>query len=502
VTVTDTPGVPVSCGPLRERADALDLLASHAQWALNGAGSLVLLRGATGTGRTAVLEAAAANATEQGLRVLRARCWAEDAGFPLASLFQFFDPTCDMGCDVDPHEAGRDPVAPARLWRQLRSYAADSPLLLAVDDVHLADPASRRWLNEVARRLDRLPVLLVATERGQYDIAPPKPGLAHGLSPSLVRTHALAPLSRAAATDIVRSRVGARASEEWVDDCVQAGAGNPLLLRALLDDLRTVYSDGSVPETLPESSAELYPGAFAAAVSWWLDAAGPATTGVARTLAELEDGQDVEELLAEVAGADPARVSGWLTAMLRLGLLRRSPAGGGPRFAHPLLREAVLDGLAQPDRQAGHLKAAQLRHRRGAGVETVAEALLQAPPVGAAWAADALLDAALQAIPGGRTDDAAEYLRRALDEPMPRERRVTVLSELGSLEFATGSAAGIPRLAEAMRLQEHPRERVKAAVSLGTALAYRGEANAGARAGRPWCSSTRPPRGWSRQSRR
>ncbi|MFM9559336.1 helix-turn-helix transcriptional regulator, partial [Streptomyces caniscabiei] len=79
----------------------------------------------------------------------------------------------------------------ARLWRLLRSYAARSPVLVAVDDVHLADEASRRWLVEAARRVDRLPVLVVATERSQYDIDPRPAGLTHALSPSLVRTHTL-----------------------------------------------------------------------------------------------------------------------------------------------------------------------------------------------------------------------------------------------------------------------------------------------------------------------
>ncbi len=54
----------------------------------------------------------------------------------------------------------------------LHSYAGRAPLLIAVDDVHLADPASHRWLVESARHVDRLPILLVATERSQYDVDP------------------------------------------------------------------------------------------------------------------------------------------------------------------------------------------------------------------------------------------------------------------------------------------------------------------------------------------
>ena len=74
--------------------------------------------------------------------------------------------------------------------------------------------------------------------------------------------------------------------------------------------------------------------------------------------------------------------------------------------------------------------------------------------------------------------DAAGLLRRALDEPLTREHRAAVLTELGAMEFHTVRSGGIPRLTEALRLQDLPRDKVKAAVILGTALARRGEAHA------------------------
>ncbi|CAM5617456.1 hypothetical protein SVIOM342S_00710 [Streptomyces violaceorubidus] len=159
-------------------------------------------------------------------------------------------------------------------------------MLVAVDDVHLADDSSRRWLTEAARHVDRLPVLLVATERSQYDVEPRPAGLTQALSPSLVRTHRLAPLSDRAAAGLVRDAFP-DAPARWVEECVRAGAGNPLLLHALLDDLGgTPHPDGVPP--VPDSCAALYPGSYPAAVSWWLKSAGPATADVARCLAALE----------------------------------------------------------------------------------------------------------------------------------------------------------------------------------------------------------------------
>ncbi|MDX2765771.1 ATP-binding protein, partial [Streptomyces europaeiscabiei] len=317
--------------PLLERREPLELLAAEAARARTGSGRLVLLRGATGTGRTALLEAAADHAAANGMRVLRARCSPDHSSVPFGAVFQLLahGPEFDQAAGEAPDPPGTQPHRgrPARLWRLLRSYAAESPLLVAVDDAHFADTPSRSWLVEAVRRIDRLPVLLVVTERSQYDIDPPADGLAHALSPALVHTRTLAPLSPDAGARLVRS-VHGDAPPDWVDACLRACASSPLLLRALLSDLRDAAPE-AFPAALPDTCAALYPGTYAAAVSWWLDSAGPATTGIARALAALDD-EDAPvpadaDLLARTADADPARVPGWLTAMTGLGLLRPDP---------------------------------------------------------------------------------------------------------------------------------------------------------------------------------
>ncbi|WP_435604104.1 AAA family ATPase [Streptomyces sp. bgisy130] len=463
--------------------EATRLLATATERARAGTGRLVLLRGATGTGRTTVLEAAAEDAAAHGMQVLRARCSASESAIPFAAVLQLFclvPELADGAWDSDERATG------AGLRRVLRSHAEQSPLLITVDDVHLADPASRRWLVESARLIDRLPIVLAVTERSQYDIDPPAPGLAHSLSPALVTTHTLTRLTDNSAVTAIRSAFP-DADDSWIGDCVRAGAGNPLLLRALLDDL----SDGSHP-AVPDTSAALYPGAFAATVRWWLDCAGPATAEVARALAILDEGWDhgpapsagfpdlhLPALLAELSGADPARVAGWITAMTGLGLLR--PDGTGrARYAHPLLRDAVLTGVPAARRHATHRTTAEAMLHHGVANELVARQLLLTDVVDAPWALPVLQDAAALALREGRIEDAVAFLRRALDEPLSDEGRQRLLTELGSLEYAVpGSSAAILRLTEALRLPGSPQERVRAAVALGTALTGRGRTHAG-----------------------
>lgn len=247
---------------------------------------------------------------------------------------------------------------------------------------------------------------------------------------------------------------------------------------------------------MPTTSAALYPGAYPAAVSWWLDSAGPGTGEVARALAALDEGWDgdaprelpngvtrpdtacpsdeLASLIAELAGADPARVAGWLTAMTGLGVLRPD-LDGRPRYAHPLLRDAVLTGVPAARRRAAHAAAAGTMHRHGVSPDTVARQLLLSDPVGEPWTSAALQEAASLALRDGRTDDAAAFLRRTLREPLTDTHRQRLLTELGSLEYkAHATSAGIPRLSEALRLPGAPQDTVRAAVALGTALAGRG----------------------------
>ncbi|MFF9120370.1 AAA family ATPase [Streptomyces massasporeus] len=497
-----------------EHRESAALLAAGIARAQSGTGGLVLLRGATGTGRTSVLEAAAEDAAAQGMRVLRARCAPGSAAGPFAAVHQLLDCLVEFE-KPDPDADEREQAALLR--RILYAHADETPMMLAVDDVHLADGPSYRWLVETARHVGRLPlpVLLAVTERSQYDIEPPAPGFTHTLSPALVDTHTLAPLTADSATRLVRSE-HPDAPADWIAACARAGAGSPLLLRALLDDLGAVLpaADPHRPSgeastltpypPLPETSAALYPGSYPAAVHWWLDSAGPATAEVARVLAVLEEGQGGGTtgepgggttrpgggttrpgggpggagLLAEVAGADPARVAGWLTAMTGLGVVRPGP-DGHPRYAHPLLRDAVLTGVPDTRRRAVHRAAAEAMLHRGAPTGTVAGHLLLSGPVGAPWAPAVLRDATALALRDGHSDQAVVFLRRALEEPLPEDHRQRILTELGSLECAgRDSSAGMSRLTEALRLHGTPQDRVRAAVALGTALAGRGRTRA------------------------
>ncbi|WP_327189331.1 AAA family ATPase [Streptomyces xinghaiensis] len=472
---------------LRERRDVLDRVSADAARARAGTGRVVLVCGPTGTGRSALLEAVAARESRRGMRVLRARCSPEDSRAEFAAVAELLDadlrpPAPDRqawdepgtGEDHSLHGTGRA----ARLWRLLRSHAAAGPLLLLVDDVHLADPSSRGWFVRAARLLDRLPVLLVLTERSQYDLDPPPPCLLRTLPSTLFSFHTLAPLSFRAAAELVRERLGAGLPPGWIDGCLRATGGVPLFLHALLTDLGRLTAVTGGAGTFPDTGARLYSSHYTTMIAWALESAGPATAELARTLAELDTTGDTA-LLADVAGTDPGRTGRWIDAMASSGLVVRAGPGAPPRVAHPLLRDAVLDGWPHRRRQEVHRAAAELLYQRGESAGAVARRLLSVPAVGAEWAVNALLEAAATAVREGRTRPAGDFLRRALDEPLSRERRGQVLTELGCLEADAGRPVGVRHLAEAVPLRQPTGSgRLRTTVALGTALARGGDVQA------------------------
>src|SRR4029077_15736124 len=65
----------------------------------------------------------------------------------------------------------------AALLRQLEGSARQQPVLMIFEDLHWIDPTSREFLDLVLAQIDRLPILLVATFRPEFQ--PPWTGQPH-----------------------------------------------------------------------------------------------------------------------------------------------------------------------------------------------------------------------------------------------------------------------------------------------------------------------------------
>ncbi len=437
---------------LLERERELEALAAGLDRACAGDGTLLLVQGPAGVGKTELVREARAAAGRTGMVLLEARGSELEQPFAFGVVRQLLEPVVSADSDRDVLFAGGAGPA-ARLFEpdERRSLGADvgfealhslywlvvnvadqAPVLVLVDDCQWADRESLRFLAYLAQRIEGLPVVMLLTGRPPDPAADEAGSLWAQLAsrPSGVALYPR-PLSQPAAVALARERLGAQAAEEFCRACHTATGGNPLFLRELL---RALDAAGVAPTAAAASEVQVVgPAAVSRFVLHRLAALGPAATELARAVAVLGDDSelrlagrvsDLSEDAAREAADDLVRADIFIAAE-RLG------------FVHPIVRAALYEDLAPGERQARHAAAAAALAREGASAERVTAHLLLTAPAGDQRRVDTLRSAAADAVHRGAPRAAVTYLRRALAEFPAGQERAEILAELGRYEVAT-----------------------------------------------------------------
>ena len=489
-------GTDVAAGrsALLERERELGSLAALIREARGGSARVALIEGRAGIGKTQLVAEARRLAVEAGVRTLSARGGELEREFAFGVVRQLFEPplreagtrgrllagAADAARPIfeelsDDGESSGDTsfaVLHGLFWLTV-NLTTDAPLMLAIDDLHWSDRPSLRFLAYLVRRLEGLPVLVVASLR------PSEPGVDAALVGEITGdplTSVLhpGPLSESAVDELVRRRLGQQAAPAFAAACHAATGGNPLLLNELLKALETeaVHPDASQVGVV----AELGPRAASRAVLLRLARLSPDAVAAARALAILGDGADLVSVagLARLAERDAAAAT---SALSRAEIIRAEPPLG---FVHPLVAGAVYRDIPPGERELQHERAAHLLTRNGASVEHVAAHLLAIPARGERWAVDTLRSAAHAALQKGAPDSAASYLARALEEQPEADARTELLLELGRAELLTHGPPAAEHLQEAYEGLEDAEVRAGVAQMLGRALLFTGYPREGA----------------------
>lgn len=314
--------------------------------AVGGTGGALVLVGAPGVGKTALLDAAALCAEADGMTVLRGTGVRSEMDLPYAGLHQL---ACPLMAHLDqlpassrellhaafgmaPGHADRFRVALATL-DLMSEAAATRPLLLNVDDAHWLDEPSAAVLAFVGRRLAAEPIGLLAAVRDEAEA--PLACLPH------LRVDELA---EGAAQRLLRSAFPDLPAHQRTEILTLA-QGNPLALLELPRTLAAGRTTG--PVTHPALSAVL-----AACFTSRVDCLPEAT----RTLllaAAADPSASADELLAAASAVLGTAVAiGDVQPAIGARLV--DLVGGRVVFTHPLIGSAIYQAAAVQDRHAVH----------------------------------------------------------------------------------------------------------------------------------------------------
>jgi DNA-binding CsgD family transcriptional regulator len=479
---------PAPASGLLEREVEIGRLADLLDESISG-GSVALVRGPAGIGKTALLRETVKAARDRGRVVLEARGVELERALAFGVARRLFEahlaglaaterdailggaaalavPVVGSATAVAPSPREASGAVLHGLYWLAANLAARAPMVLAVDDAHWVDEATLRWLAYLGERLDDVPILLLLASRdGEPGDARVIRSLAERQETAVVVP---APLSVSAVTALAGVALDAPDAEVALA-CHHVTAGNPFLISELLIALQET---DSMPGSNPAATIEaLSTDAIARSVLPRLARLGPDATSVAKAAAVL--GQDGS--LAAIAGVSGLDLAATTRAVDRLAHAQILAGSARFDFVHPMLRTTVYADLPPGERLRLHAAAAAELERTHARPAAIAAHLLEAPAAGSAGVVEILRVAAAESLGFGDAVSAIRLLRRALDEPPAPSMQPTILLELGTAEGLAADPAAIGHLDDALRVATDPEVVARAARGLGDALTRVGE---------------------------
>ena len=473
-------------GRQRERAE----LVRRLDQACEGRGSLLLIGGEAGVGKTRLAEETGAEAAHKGALVLVGRCYEIEGAPPYVPFVEILDQALAAAASPDAFRAdlGDDAPEVAKLLPRLRRLfpdippplelppeqdrhflfnslreffarmAARQPLVLVLDDLHWADEGTLLLLEHLAARLPCLAIVAVGTYRDTE--VTPDHRLARALE-ALLRRRLAHPMSlKCLSEDGVAALLGALSGQEPPPSLVQAlhaeTQGNPFFIEEVFKHLseegRLYGDDGRFRDDVVIGDLDV-PASLRLVLGRRLERLGEhgrralaaaAVIGRAFTYELLEALGELPPmvLLEALEEAEHARL---------VAPLSDSPEEDRLLFSHELIRQTLLSALSQPRRRRLHLQVADTLERLYASTlevqaSEIVHHLTQAGP-----AADRrrllsyLMLAGRQAMSSAGYEDALRHFEQAAamtEVAVPAERpelfanRAWALRSLGRFEAA------------------------------------------------------------------
>lgn len=441
---------------LIERDDEFGALLTSLADCHRGAGSVVQISGSVASGKSELLTHFAQQAAESGALVLRAGGSRAERNFPLGVIAQLLHSASLANSQVqrirqmvanwtsgtEPACGDADDLSPETtqliytLCLSVLDLTVQSPVVVAVDDVQYADRASLQWLLHMVRRSRSAPLVVVVTKPAgpDLDVDLSSFNLELTAQPNARRIR-LGPLSASGVRTLLAKHLGPERAKELTAECYAVTGGNPLLLRALIED------NLSIGDQIPRQHGgrTLVGDAFHEAALVCVHRGGPAALAGARGLAILNSPTG-PRLLPRFIDVKTTQANHIMQVLEAAGLISQG------RFVSEDARRAVLDDLPGDERSALYLRAAELLRAEGAPPASIASHLVAAGEPCPPWGLRVLLTAADLALAEDQVGHALEQLRLAEQSCSDSALRASIDNTLAQVEWRMNPAAPVVRV--------------------------------------------------------
>jgi tetratricopeptide (TPR) repeat protein len=507
-------GAPVFVGRGRET----ERLRAGVEALAAGRGSLFLVCGEPGIGKTRLADETAKFAEARAIRVLWGRCW-EAGGAPafwpwvevLRALASTIEPTRllkssgtgaseiarlipEAGLEVlsaAPQATPRAVLASAepgaerfRLFDAcatlLRAEATPAPLLIILDDIHTADMASLLFLRFVARALRQSRLMIIATYRdSEVRLTPAMADLVSEISREGI-VLSLRGIEEPEVGRFVEIAAGDKPTTAMVSALYRITEGNPFFVTEIV---RLLIAEGRIDALRFDMPGTFtIPDEVRVAIRRRLDLVSEATRKVLQLASVIGREFDLP-LLEKIADVSTENLIHALDEAAAAGIIREAPGAAGRfLFGHALLGETADADLPKLHRQ-------QLHRQIGDSMEELYQSDLDSR-------LSQIAHHYLKALPWAKPDKAIEYAERAairadqifsheeaarlygmaleamgLQASADQRKRCELLLSLGEAQYRAGigdeSRATFQRASDIARRIENPQCLARAVLGIG-----------------------------------